>query len=318
MTLTIGQIFSNLFRPVEPQPRDEVQLIEGGPNAKFLAQRPKDWREGTISSGGDWVAEVKLDGIRCLHIDGRLVTLEGQPMNCARHCLPALRELEALFGAGPLFFDAEYVEEEGFEATQRAYQKGEGQGVLWLFDAVPIEQWRNDTCPATYKQRHAQLMANHLAAPSPWVGALKAFPVANEQAAKDLFGRVRSEHHEGIVLKRADSLYRRDRTDDWYRMKPYDTEDMRLVDIEGSDERGARRLVCRDPLSPKPVILTAGFAAERHLIWTNRDLYLGDDDVPGILVEVAHCGRTLYGAPRHARFSKLRQDKLPPLTKKDA
>lgn len=315
--MQIGQIFSNLFRPVEAPPRDVVQLIEGGPNADHLAQRPKDWREGSIT-GDDWIAQIKLDGIRCLYIDGRLVTLEGQPMNCARHCLPHLKQIEQLFGAGPMFFDAEYVEEEGFEATQRAYQKGEGQGVLWLFDAVPIEEWRNNSCPATWRQRHAQLMANHLEAPSPWVGALKGFPVKDEAAARDLFETAREYHHEGIVLKRAGSLYRRARNDDWLRMKPYDTEDMRLVDIEGDEKRGARRLVCRDPMSTRPVILTAGFAAERHLIWTNRDLFLGNEETPGILVEVAHCGRTIHGAPRHARFSKLRQDKLPPLTEQEA
>lgn len=313
MTFTIGKIFSDLFRPVETPPRLEVELIEGGPNAPFLAQRPKDYVAGAIGQNGGWEAETKIDGIRCLHIDGRLVTLEGQPMNCARHCLPALAEIEKHFGCGPMFFDGEYVEEEGFEATQKAYAKGEGQGVLWLFDAVPMEKWRTDSCPSTRRQRKAQLGMNYLAAPSPWVGLLESFTIHDDVMAGQLFQRVRKHHHEGIVLKRADSLYRRARNDDWLRMKPCETVDMKLTDIEGNDKAGARRLVCRDPGTGRPVILTTGFAAERHLLWTNRDLFLGSDDTPGVLVEVAFNGRTIKGQPRHARFSKLRQDKLPPL-----
>lgn len=319
MTFSIGKIFSNLFRPVQTPERLEVELIKGGPNAPHLAQRPKDYKEGMLERGGVWEAETKIDGIRCLHIDGRLVTLEGQPMNCARHCLPALAELEKHFGCGPMFFDGEYVEEEGFEATQSAYGKGEGQGVIWLFDCMPMEQWREDNCPATRRQRKAQLAINYHAAPSPWVGLLESFNVHDHRGAQALFDNVRRHHHEGIVLKRADSLYRRARNDDWLRMKPSETVDMKLTDIEGTEKSGAKRLVCRDPETLKPVVLTKGFAAERHLIWQNRDLFLGDDDKPGILVEVAFSGRTITGHPRHARYSKLRQDKLPPLhTKQEA
>ena len=311
--ISIGQIFSHWFQPVETPEPMELELIDGGPNAPHLAHRPRDYSPELIESG-EWEAQVKLDGIRCLYIDGRLVTLEGQPMNCARHCLPAIQELEKLFGCGPLFFDGEYVEEEGFEATQRAYGKGEGQGVFWIFDAMPIEEWRTgEPGKATWKQRQAQLTMNYQAAPSPWVGVLGSWRVADDRAAQTLFNKMRAHYYEGIVLKRTDARYTRQRNGDWLRLKPYECTDMKLVDIEGTPEKGAQRLVCRDPLNTSPVILTAGFASERLVIWENRDLFLGDENTPGILVEVAHCGRTLKGKPRHARFSKLRQDKLPPM-----
>lgn len=308
MAIQIGQLTRRIIdRLTRPMP-DTVKLIEGGPNAPHLAQRPKDWSESSISAGGGWVADVKLDGIRCLYIDDRLVTLEGQPLNAARHCLAALRELQHHYGQ-PMFFDGEYVEEEGYEATLAAYRKGEGQGVLWLFDAVPLAEWINDKATATLAQRRAQLLINHHAVRSPWLGALALFDIPDELAARMLFAEMRKHHYEGIVLKRRASLYRRARNDDWLRMKPHDTTDMTLIDIEGNDKTGARRLVCRDISGP--VILTKGFNDIRRLLWTNRDIMLGNDNAPGVLVEVGHCGRTAKGKPRHAVFSKLRQDRLP-------
>lgn len=305
--MKIGTIFTNLFRPVPPQPVDPVQLIAGGPNAPHLAQRPKDWEEGLIDGGG-WAAQVKLDGIRCLHIDGRLVTLEGQPFNAARHCLPALRDLESTYDE-PMFFDMEYVEEDGFDATVSAYKKGEGQGVCWVFDAVPMREWHDDRGTLRWSSRTAQLHAHYVAAKSPWVGVLESFDVCSDVTARHLFTKMRTHGHEGIVLKRRASLYRRQRNDDWLRMKPCETTDMRLIDIEGNDKAGARRLVCQDVSGP--VILTSGFSAERATIWANRDLLLGDEHLRGVMVEVEHNGRTAKGKPRHARFSKLRQDRQP-------
>lgn len=291
-----------------PQP---VRLIDGGPNAAHMAQRPKDIdREaGLPFDQGPWDAEVKIDGIRCMFADNLLFTLQGQPMNCARHCVEGLMELEQRYGE-PMFFDGEYVEEEGFEATNTAFKKGEGQGVLWIFDAMPLREWKANACTATYEQRKAALMLNVRGLRSRWVGALDRFPIANSADLHTLFMRIQAHGHEGLVCKRRHSLYRRERNDDWRRMKPHDTTDMRLIDIEGTDKGGAKRLVLRDPSGP--VILTTGFASVRHVLWTNRDLFLGADDQSGVMVEVKHNGRTVKGKPRHATFSKLREDQAAP------
>lgn len=291
-----------------PQP---VRLIDGGPNAPELAQRPKDIDRtaGLPADQGPWDAEVKIDGIRCLFADNLLFTLQGQPMNCARHCVEGLMQLEQRYGE-PMFFDGEYVEEEGFEATNTAFKKGEGMGVLWLFDAMPLREWKANACTTPRWQRKAALIENVQAVGSRWVGALDDFPIDSVADLHTLFMRIQAHGHEGLVCKRQDSIYDRARNGDWLRMKPDDTTDMLLVDIEGTDKGGAKRLVLRDPSGP--VILTTGFASVRHVLWVNRDLFLGQDDQGGVMVEVRHNGRTAKGKPRHARFSKLREDKAAP------
>jgi ATP-dependent DNA ligase len=304
--LKIGHIFAGIRERLAGE-RDVVKLIPGGPAAPELACRPRDYA-GELPAG-DWQAHVKIDGIRCLYIDDRLVTLEGQPFNAARHCLEDLRALQRFYGR-PMFFDGEYVEEAGFEATLSAYRKGEGTGTIWLFDAVPLDEWLVARCEETWRTRHARLMLNNRSANLPWVGALEAFPVKDAAEVKALADHVQGHGHEGLVLKRGDSLYSRDRSPDWLKVKPIDTTDMRLIDVLGNEKRGATKLICQDRSGP--VILTTGFASARQLIWTNRELFLGDgENQPGVLVEVKHNGRTLAGKPRHAVFSKLRHDRMP-------
>lgn len=314
MTFQIGQITRRLVDSIRRPERDGVKLIDGGPNAPELGARPVDYRPDAtgIDFSEDWFAEVKVDGIRCLRIDGRLVTLQGQPFNAARHCAPALDELEEAFGQ-PMFFDGEYIEEHGFEATNTAYKKGEGQGTLWLFDAVPMDQWRDDRCTAPYVERKAALLACHrqIADRYPFVGALHAFALGDVGGPRKIFDRMRQHHHEGVVFKRGASTYSRSRTDDWQRMKQTDTTDFRLIDMMGTDKSGATRLVLKGPRGP--ITLTKGFASAKHVLWQNRDLYLGEgDDLAAVMVEVKHNGFTAHGQPRHAVFSKLRSDRQPP------
>ena len=73
MAIQIGQLVRDIVAKITRPEPDTVQLIDGGPNAPHLAQRPSDYREGDLAPG-PWHLQVKLDGIRCLYIDGRLVS----------------------------------------------------------------------------------------------------------------------------------------------------------------------------------------------------------------------------------------------------
>src|SRR3546814_9892086 len=99
---------------------------------------------------------------------------------------------------------------------------------------------------ATWRQRHAQLMLNHKAINSPWVGALASFAVEEPGDVEHLFKQMREAGHEGLVLKRVDSVYSRDRSADWLKKKPLDTTAMRLIDVTGHEKRGANSLICKD------------------------------------------------------------------------
>lgn len=292
-----GRESADLVRP-EPQ---RVELIRGGPAAPELAQRPIDYVADRHPRRA--FAELKVDGYRCLYIDGRLVTLEGQPFNAALHCLPALREIERLAGE-PIMLDAEYLEPEGYDATASAFRKGQGQGVLWLFDIVPLSEWMTNTNAEPWFARKAYLKQLVHEVRSPFAGVLYENAVPTETDAIALFRDVRRQGLEGIVVKDADAPYRRNRDGAWLRMKPCDTIDLALLDILGDDKRGCRRIICRDDAGP--VTLTAGWSREQAAtIWRHRNALVG------CYVEVEHTGRTEQGKLRHPRFFRMREDRLP-------
>jgi len=291
-----------------PRHRQGVELIRGGPAAKELACRPVDYRRELMPAQA--AVEVKVDGICALQIDGRIVTLEGQPFDAALHCRPGLEQLEQLVGLGPLFVHGEYVEDGGFDATVSAFRKGRGTGTLWVHDVVPLEQWRTNTADEAYYPRKARLVRAIEEVDSPFVGGLASFRVADAGEVHDKFGEIRRHRYEGLIVKDLNAPYRRERCRDWLRLKPVESIDLPLIEVAGTDKSGARKLILRDEAGP--VTVTQGIPPEaRAVIWAERHILTGTETVKPILVEVEHNGRTEQGKLRHPRFKRVRMDRAP-------
>src|SRR3546814_19879099 len=85
----------------------------------------------------------KQNGVRALALQGRIVTREAVPLDCALHCADAIRHIEREYGE-PMVIDAEYVEAGGLGATLSAMRRGEGAAMLLLLDAVPYRDWQGN------------------------------------------------------------------------------------------------------------------------------------------------------------------------------
>src|SRR3546814_12704736 len=53
------------------------------------------------------IAQLKQNGVRALALQGRIVTREAVPLDCALHCADANRHIEREYGE-PMVIDAEY------------------------------------------------------------------------------------------------------------------------------------------------------------------------------------------------------------------
>lgn len=265
----------------------------------------------------DPVVEVKLDGIRCLHIAGRLWTREGSPFEAAEHCLPILQAIEREYGV-PMFFDGEYVEEAGIEATLSSFRKRTGTGMLWLFDALPLDRWQSGM-PAgpPLWQRKEMLMRNLARAADDQpcsVGFIKAMEVSGackiEQAANDLW----AAGYEGLIVKSAGGHYHRRRTSDWMKVKLRTSSHMVVVDVLGGTqtvevvEHGrrvtkrievAKSLLARLPKDGAPAIRLKVDGGLAETLWRNRNALIGGK----VLVE--HAGFTGGGQPREAVLKQV-------------
>lgn len=297
-----------------PAPRQEPRMIVGGAAAPELCMKPMDARLpngdelALMANSGHplvkrWV-QIKADGIGAKYIDGRIVTSEGVPMDCALHCQPGLARLEAAIGE-PMFFDGEYVEEDGFNATVSAFQRREGHGTFWIYDAVPLRDWRLNSCPMKIEERLETLRSFMPAVDSVFVGMLDA-QLLDPFEVQGLCQELWALGYEGVVSKARGSGYVRRRSEDWLRIKRILTEDLPIMDVivEGGL---LRKIMVRGPLGP--ITITSGwkqgYGAELVAAYAKWDH--GD---PPIIAEVSYQlttgeKRSIRGATFHrARFDK--------------
>jgi ATP-dependent DNA ligase len=199
--------------PAPLQPRDP-RFVHGPTE---LCQLAGVWT-GKPLTGGPWIVEEKVDGIRCLWIDGAILTRKGEPMACAEHLRPEFERLQRRFGR-PMFFDGEYYEEGGFLPTLKAYRRGEGSGRFYWFDAFPADQWSNGDCPADLEIRR-QLMERALGDWSPRniVPAPQRSIVENEDLER-LAQWFWDKGSEGMMLKDGSAPYVRGRRPSWLKVK---------------------------------------------------------------------------------------------------
>jgi ATP-dependent DNA ligase len=202
-------------RTIAPPPRDPRFI----PRPSELCALATDWKPGPVPSG--WVAQEKIDGIRALWIDGQLLTREGVPIECAAHVVPDLQRLERRFGQR-MFFDGEYREDGGFHETLAVFNsRGQraGAGTFFLFDAVPLEDWRADTSEKPLTARQSEIgWALGDWAPK-WVRRLPARAVASSLMVDVLAKATWAAGLEGLVLKDSRAPYRRQRSASWLKVK---------------------------------------------------------------------------------------------------
>jgi ATP-dependent DNA ligase len=248
---------STTAQPDTAPPRQPVRMIAGGRDFPELCQLAEDWKGG-IDFDGYRVNQLKADGIRAVYIDGRIVTREGVPLDCAMHCQPGLRRLEADYGH-PMVFDGEYVADDGFNATLAEQRKGEGSGVFWLFDAIPHGAWVLGGYDVPIEVRLADLRFRADKAQSLFVGMLD-FKIQN---AADTIAWVRelwAAGFEGIVSKKGGSHYSRMRSREWLKVKELHCNVCTVVDTVERDGKLRSIIVRGAEPGAKPITLTGGWS----------------------------------------------------------
>ena len=248
-------------RMVEPQP---VRVMPGAgkfPELCMLARDVEPEQLDQLPRAERRLVQLKADGVRAVYAEGRIVSREGVPLDCALHCQPALRRLEQAFGR-PMVFDGEYVEEDGFLATIAAQRRGEGYGVMWLFDAMPLDEWAAGGSDAPALWRLQELRKRVMLAESPFVGMLDFWEMdADQTRAK--FAELIREGYEGLVTKDPASPYVRARSDAWRRLKGRFSLNAPVIDVMTKGD-ALQAILVRVPDQTKPVRLARGWTPEEE------------------------------------------------------
>lgn len=209
--------------------------------------------------------QLKGDGIRAIYIDGRIVSREGAPLDCALHCQPGLQRMIENAGRGEFVIDGEYIAQDGFAATLQEHKRKKGEGVFWAFDILPLEHWQRGSSPMPIEQRLdilRDMIVNH--GDSQFVGMFDTwFLTPEETAAKAR--EIWAAGGEGVVSKTAGSLYVRERSPEWLRLTETHTATGPIVDMMTKKDGTLKNLMVNvlDRTSPKPfpVIVGTGWTA---------------------------------------------------------
>lgn len=211
-----------------------------------------DWK-GEMSDGGV-MFENKVDGFRCLYfrgVDGqpRLWSRQGMPLEGADHVFRRLQAMEAAAGT-PLFIDGEIQVDGSLAATKHwfetGWRKGGDKGVFHAFDVLDFADWQRGGTDQPLYERKARLA--ELYGPTEEIGdgwtwregsrgaeAPPAVRLVEDGWCFDVADVVNEARRvwaiggEGLMLKDAESPYRRKRSPAWQKVKQENFHKWRLA-----------------------------------------------------------------------------------------
>lgn len=170
--------------------------------------RPASYFEPLMRTG-QWVADVKMDGVRAIaHWSGQHLRIGNRHGVDITHRYPDVAErLRTVLGAlPPVTIDGEIVAHGGFESTLMRDQQENRARIKAMVQQYPVTFFAFDivdTGAATYVERRAALEA--LCAG--WED-VEGLSITVTSDSEDFLAHTREAGLEGAVLKRKSSLYR--------------------------------------------------------------------------------------------------------------
>lgn len=210
LAVLVVSLSASLPPPAAAQPRPAA-----GAPAVMLAQ---PYRAGALQPALHWVSE-KYDGVRGWWDGRQLLTRHGHPIR-----------VPAWFTSGwpQRAMDGELWAGRGRFARAAATVAAEvPDDAAWremrfmVFD-LPGE-------PADFDHRRVLIGPLVRTVGTSWIEAVEHYRVADEAELHRLLRRVVSMRGEGLVLRRGDAPYQRDRSDALLKLKPHDDAEARVV-----------------------------------------------------------------------------------------
>lgn len=255
------------------------------------------------------IIEPKLDGIRCLCIEGKLFTRNGKQLEG----FVKIEEQMSLFPKN-IVFDGELMAENFTTTQELTFKKSKNKtGVnYYIFDCLPLDEFKNGKSKEglTSRKQFLQEIFNNIST----VKNIKLVPIIYK--GKFIDDIINEEHvkmveqgYEGIMIKDINSLYECKRTKTWLKKKDFDMYDLEVKDIfEGQDKY--RNMLGGVIVDYKGFNLEigSGFTDEERIkFWNNPNLIIGKT----ILVQAQEESKNKQGGKslRFPIFKGIRYDK---------
>ncbi len=235
-----------------------------------------------------WISE-KLDGVRAVWDGQRLHFRSG-------NSVPAPDWFTKGLPAQPL--DGElWLGRSGFERLSGIVRKENPIDAEWR--QVRYMLFELPGAPGTFTARKDRLRQLAAEARLPWVEAIEQFRVADRERLRAKLDEIVALGGEGLMLHRADALYREGRSGDLLKLKPYLDRDARVVAHLPGKGRHAGRL---------GALLVEDADGRRFRIGTGFSDAQRETPPPlGSEISFRYQGLTAKGVPRFPVFLRVRE-----------
>jgi bifunctional non-homologous end joining protein LigD len=224
--------------PPPPRVARSPSPSRGGSKPPPFREPQKATLADSVPSGSGWLHEMKYDGYRCLLSigggDAKVFTRSGLDWS---EKFPEIVAAAREIAAGSALLDGEIValDDKGsssFSALQQAISEG-GRGLtLFLFDALEVDG--EDLTKLPNIERKARLATLLGEGQPPHI--LYAEHIVGR--GDELLQAMCDARQEGIISKKADSLYRGTRTKCWLKIKCTQRQEFVVVGWTPSDKKG--------------------------------------------------------------------------------
>jgi DNA ligase-1 len=241
-----------------------------------------------IDPAGYWVSE-KLDGVRAVWDGGQLRFRSGRP-------IAAPTWFTQGFPARPL--DGELWLGRGqFERLSGIVRRDTPDDAEWR--QVRYMLYELPEASGDFSERSAVLRQLVTEAALPHLQALEQFRIADRQALTRKLDEIVKGGGEGLMLHRADALYRAGRGDDLLKLKPWDDAEAVVVAHEPGQGKytgklGALRVQLADG---RRLRIGSGLT----------DAQRANPPAVGSTITFRYRGQTVNGLPRFATFLRVRE-----------
>jgi len=285
-----------------------------------LAKTAKEKLVDKVNGSSDYIAEMKLDGHRCLISNNVAWSRIGKDIKCLSHA-------QAEVPAGTLL-DGEIIPREGAEGSDRVSNLRAESPESLVFSAFDIVyhngQYVGDL---SWKERRAILESVFDSSFSNL--CLSEIYSMGENNTEDLMQIALERGHEGIMLKDVNAPYKANSRSSWAKLKFTDNYDVVIVDANakpsewrvrpgevGTDGKLYPEGLHTDPWSKGYVGLNYGFYDKEGNLRVVGSLgETGPRDqmekFVGRVAEIKGYGQYPTGAIRHPILERWREDKLP-------
>lgn len=256
--------------------------------------------------GKSYFVEPKMDGLRGVAVckDGgvSILSRNGIEFTSCDHLKPQI--LQLLNGQDGVL-DGELVNGNFNQSSGSIRRKSEGnEGITFnIFDYLTMDEWKS--CSRAYVHRRRDLEGLFDGFEYPGLVLVPSIRVEREDQIFEHYHRMLSLGLEGVIIKRADGLYKKKRSREWMKLKDVNTLDLRVKKlVQGEGKYYGMMGAAIVEYKGKNVNVGTGWSDhERELYWKTPSLLVGK------ILEVSFHEITPDGSLRHPRAKTIRNDK---------